>query len=243
MYQTIANESRCAIGREMVLFFMDGSRMGIFGKGWALLGLTAVPGSEKTVDATLRQHAMAALNGVIYFAPWRPRKLRFFERVMEATNSYFDSLEDPAEVSPYAANLYDALMLATFAHINQSTHAPKGNLMTAIKESKFDGMSGQITLDEHGDVRESVAAMNYVLQDGKMKSSELGVCKPVLSREYRVTAHPVWPGNATETPADKESIVMLGALLPHTGPALFPDVHLLSASTWSTFYFFSSIVR
>ena len=143
------------IGHETVLFAMDGSSQGIFGKGWALLGLTAVPGSEKSVDEALRQQAMAALNGFIYFAPVVPHKMSFLGRVMEATNTYFNgTLETPSEVSPYAANLYDAIVLyaTTLARINPSINALDGDFVAAMKETRFDGMSGMVSLDEHGDI-------------------------------------------------------------------------------------------
>ena len=184
---------------------MDGSSQGIFGKGWALLGLAAVPGSEKSVDEALRQQAMAALNGFIYFAPVVPHKMSFLGRVMEATNTYFNgTLETPSEVSPYAANLYDAIVLyaTTLARINPSINALDGDFVAAMKETRFDGMSGMVTLDEYGDMQESIAAMNYVLQDGKMVSVELGVYDPVLGREYRAAVKPVWPGNTTQVPMD-----------------------------------------
>ena len=47
----------------MVRFALDGLSMGMLGKGWACLGLTAVPGAESTVEEASRQRAMEALNG------------------------------------------------------------------------------------------------------------------------------------------------------------------------------------
>ena len=91
--------------------------------------------------------------------------------------------------------------------------------MAAMKETKFEGMAGRVLLDKNGDMRGAVVAINYILEEVHMKSFELGVLDPESSL-YVLSAHPIWPGNTTETPADEEPVLMLGALLPLSGDAL-----------------------
>ena len=102
------------VGREQANFVLDGAAAGMLGRGWACFGLTAVPGSENTVDNALRKRAMEAINGFVYFAPVVPRKPQFLKLVQTASNKYFNASLDRAEsVSPYAMNLFDAIMLYT----------------------------------------------------------------------------------------------------------------------------------
>jgi hypothetical protein len=68
----------------------------------------------------------------------------------------------------------------------------------------FDGMSGRVELDEHGDLKESISAMNYVAQSGgSMRGRRIGVYD-APSRRYSPVQNDtlVWPGNVHAVPAD-----------------------------------------
>jgi hypothetical protein len=68
----------------------------------------------------------------------------------------------------------------------------------------FEGMSGRVELDEHGDLKESISAMNYVIQSGgTMRGRRIGVYDAPSRRYLPVhNSTVVWPGNVLATPAD-----------------------------------------
>jgi lysylphosphatidylglycerol synthetase-like protein (DUF2156 family) len=68
----------------------------------------------------------------------------------------------------------------------------------------LDGMSGRVELDERGDLKESISAMNFVIQSGcTMRGRRIGVYD-APSRRYSPVPNAtiVWPGNVHTIPAD-----------------------------------------
>ena len=68
----------------------------------------------------------------------------------------------------------------------------------------FDGMSGRVELDEISDLKQSISAMNFMVQSsGTMRARRIGVYD-APSRRYSPAqnATVVWPGNVHAVPAD-----------------------------------------
>jgi hypothetical protein len=102
----------------------------------------------------------------------------------------------------YAANLYDAVMLfalATGEHLDGISNGAL--IVAAMRNASFDGMTGRVQIDEFGDMKESLRAMNYVLEDnGLMRGKQIGVYS-ALERQYSAgEQRVVWPGGSNVLP-------------------------------------------
>jgi hypothetical protein len=172
--------------------------------GWSFLGLDMVSGCEEGLTGIALKSAQDALHGWIYFEPSSVAPRSFFDRVKAASISEFgQKLDNSTVVNLYAANLYDAIMLyATVAgrHLGELSD---GKLMAqAMRNVSFHGMTGKVTIDQNGDMKESIRASNYQLHpDGRMRSSKMGVFDGA-SRQYIAVenASVVWPGGSNVPP-------------------------------------------
>ena len=70
-----------------------------------------------------------------------------------------------------------------------------------MKNVSFDGMTGRVQIDQSGDMKESLRAMNYVLEgDRTMHGKQIGVYS-ALDRQYSAVQHDViWPGGCDVVP-------------------------------------------
>jgi ABC-type branched-subunit amino acid transport system substrate-binding protein len=183
---------------------------GMQGAGWAWLGLDTVLGAEAFVaDQKSAGVAKAALHGWIYFAPSNAAPAAFFDRVREETCAHFPMQpgSDDAVSSPFAANMYDAVMLyatAVTRHENSSWLSNRALTVKAMMNASFDGMTGRVELDENGDMKESIGAMNYVLgRDGTMHGKQIGGYDGLGHRYSPFQNRAVeWPGGVHTAPAD-----------------------------------------
>jgi lysylphosphatidylglycerol synthetase-like protein (DUF2156 family) len=73
-----------------------------------------------------------------------------------------------------------------------------------MMNASFDGKTGRVELDESGDMKESISAMNYVVQSGgTMRGRRIGVYDAPSCRYLAVyNSTVVWPGNVHAIPAD-----------------------------------------
>jgi ABC-type branched-subunit amino acid transport system substrate-binding protein len=181
--------------------------------GFAWLGLDSVPGSLKLKSS---EASKAALHGWVYFEPSNVASAAFFDRVRQQTQDRFPEPPDGKPLSneslsltPFAANMFDAVLLYAMAasrHLHElSDGAAHGELMVeAMMNVSFDGQTGRVELDANGDMKESIRAINFLLQsDGAMHGKRVGVYNAV-GRQY--TADPnrtiIWPGGTTSVPVD-----------------------------------------
>jgi len=76
--------------------------------------------------------------------------------------------------------------------------------LKAMTSVSFDGMTGRVELDENGDMKESICALNYVLGiDEAMHGRMIGVVEGLSGRYLPLQNGTVsWPGNVHSTPAD-----------------------------------------
>jgi hypothetical protein len=188
---------------------------GMLEAGWAWLGLDTVSGADAFAadGPESAEAAKAAMNGWVYFAPSNTAPAAFFDRVREATRAHFspqpggDVGHEDALSSPFAANMYDAVMLyaLALAAATDLGRSPNGEFVAkAMRNVSFDGMTGRVELDENGDMRESIGAMNSVLEsDGAVHGRQVGVYSG-LSRRYSPTWNNtvVWPGGVWTVPTD-----------------------------------------
>ena len=177
-------------------------------QGWAWLGIDMVLGAELGANGHDLAVAQTALHGWIYFAPSRGASREFFDRVKAASIADFGQrLGDDESTNLYAANLYDAVMLFAQTAGKHLAELSNGKLIAeAMLNASFDGKTGRVGLDQSGDMRESIGAMNYLLESGEaMRGWQIGVYD-ALSRRYSPvhngTMAVVWPGNVLATPAD-----------------------------------------
>jgi ABC-type branched-subunit amino acid transport system substrate-binding protein len=75
----------------------------------------------------------------------------------------------------YAANLYDAVILFALAAGEHLDELSNGALIVAaMRNLSFDGMTGRVQIDQSGDMKESLRAMNYVLEGDGVACSGFG---------------------------------------------------------------------
>ena len=175
-------------------------------QGWAWLGTDSVAGAEQGAMGTDLAHAQAALHGWIYFEPNNTASPEFFDRVKAASIADFGQQSGGEEsMRPYAANLYDAVMLFAVVAGKHPHELSNGRLIVeAMRNTSFDGMSGRVELDENGDIVRSIIAKNCVFESGrKMRRRQIGVYN-ARSRRYSpvLNSTVVWPGNVPSIPAD-----------------------------------------
>jgi hypothetical protein len=147
-----------------------------------------------------------AFNGWIYFEPQFVAGQGFFDRVHNATRSDFPTLFDESVLPhPYAAAMYDAIILvATVA--NQQRWLPEQGgrafLNQSIGNLSFEGATGSVKLDAHGDSVLSYQAINLVLTNGELQRNIAGVFG-AGTRSYSSSDVPIiWPGGLLSVPAD-----------------------------------------
>jgi hypothetical protein len=145
----------------------------------------------------------------VYFEPYKAAPAAFFARARAATRANFpQQFDDDAQLdalaTPFAANMYDAVMLYAMAVGSNSSRRLNGrHLAQVMMNMSFDGMSGRVELDEFGDLKESISAMNYVVQSGgTMRGRRIGVYD-APSRRYSPVQNDsvLWPGNVHAIPA------------------------------------------
>jgi hypothetical protein len=178
-------------------------------QGWAWLGLDTVAGAEVSAIENL-EAAKAAMHGWVYFVPHNAAPAAFFDQVVAATRTNFpDQSGSVAQRdfrwTPFAANMYDAVMLYAMAVGSNSSQRLNGrSVVLAMMSVSFDGMTGRVELDTSGDMKESISVMNYVLESNKaMRGRLIGVCDG-LSPRYSplMNSTVIWPGGVQELPSD-----------------------------------------
>jgi hypothetical protein len=174
--------------------------------GWAWIGLDTVDTAEYAPTDKWAE-VNVALSGWIYFQPLPTAGRDFFDRVQNATRSDFPTLFDETVVpSPYAASLYDAVILfATVANEHAWLPDQGGSafLNKAIGNVSFEGSSGLSKLDASGDLEISLDVLNMVLDSDKVaKGISVGEFK-ARTHSYSSNRVPViWPGGVLEMPRD-----------------------------------------
>ena len=183
---------------------------GMVVQGWAWLGLDTVAGAEMSGIGDLKstEAAQAAMNGWVFFVPHNAASAAFFEQVAIATRANFpDQSGSVAQRefrwTPFAANMYDAVMLYAMA-VGSNSNLNGRSVVLAMMNGSFDGMTGRVELDKSGDMKESIRVMNYVLEsDGAMRGRQIGVYDSPSSRYSAIANNTVvWPGNGHAVPAD-----------------------------------------
>ena len=173
--------------------------------GWAFMGLDMVFGCEEGLTGAALKTAQEALHGWIFFEPSSTAVQSFFDRVRAASISVFgQKLEADASINLYAANLYDAVMLyARVASLHLNELSDGQVMVDEMRKVTFDGMTGKVAIDQNGDMKESIRAMNYVKLPNheKMRSSLVGVFDG-LTRQYAAVpnAAVIWPGGSQVPP-------------------------------------------
>jgi hypothetical protein len=202
-----------AFGPDNLRVALAAKKRGMLIQGWAWLGLDTVAGADAFGIEKLEspEAAKAAMQAWVYFEPYNVAPAEFFARARAATRAKFphpfdDDAQLDALATPFAANMYDAVMLYAMAVGSNSSRRLNGrHLSQVMMNMSFDGMSGRVELDEHGDLKESISAMNYVVQSGgSMRGRRIGVYD-APSRRYSPVqnATMVWPGNVHAVPADR----------------------------------------
>jgi ABC-type branched-subunit amino acid transport system substrate-binding protein len=193
---------------DVVTLALAAKDRGMHEAGYAWLGLDTVAGAEAFVADGLKsaEVAKAALHGWIYFAPSAAAPAAFFDRVRVETRTRFPMQPGSDDVvsTQFAANMYDAVTLYGMATRNASWLSNGAQTVQAMQNLSFDGMTGRVELDENGDMRESIGAMNYVLEsEGSMRGRQIGVYdgpsrfySPLQNRTV------VWPGDVRTMPVD-----------------------------------------
>jgi hypothetical protein len=182
---------------------------GMLGAGSAWLGLDTVAGAEAFAadGPTSASAAKSALHGWVYFEPSTVAPAAFFDRVREATRAHFPLQpgSGSSPLTPFAANMYDAVMLFALAATSNSSRLSNGvPTLKAMTSVSFDGMTGPVELDENGDMKVSIRAVNYVLErDGAMLGRQIGVMQGPSQRYSPLQNSTVlWPGGVHTMPAD-----------------------------------------
>jgi hypothetical protein len=201
-----------AFGPDVLRVALAAKKRGMLVQGWAWLGLDTVAGADASgIDRPESpEAAKAAMQAWVYFEPYNAAPAAFFARARAATRANFpQQFDDDAQLdalaTPFAAKMYDAVMLYAMAVGSSSSRRLSGrHLAQVMMNMSFDGMSGRVELDEHGDLEESISAMNYVAQSGgTMRGRRIGVYD-APSRRYSPVQNDtvVWPGNVHAVPAD-----------------------------------------
>jgi hypothetical protein len=201
-----------AFGPDVLRVALAAKKRGMLVQGWAWLGLDTVNGADTSAIAQLEspEAAKAAMQAWVYFEPYNAAPAAFFARARAATRANFpQQFDDDAQLdalaTPFAANMYDAVMLYAMAVGSKSNgHLNGRHLAKVMMNMSFDGMSGRVELDEHGDLKQSISAMSYVVQSGgTMRGTRIGGYD-APSRRYSPVQNGtlVWPGNVHAVPAD-----------------------------------------
>jgi ABC-type branched-subunit amino acid transport system substrate-binding protein len=184
--------------------------------GWAWFGLDSVEGAFNSQLLDTR----TALRGWIYLQA----------RAVFSTPTFAADVKraakkelgfDVGRVSPYAANLYDAILL--YATVLTDLLRQNGTravvsgavIVTAMKDATIDGMTGRVQLDGNGDMKETIRVSNY----RGASSVQVGEYDP-FTRAYTPSNETSieWPGATIAVPMDSgRTSTRLGVLLPMSG--------------------------
>jgi hypothetical protein len=195
---------------DIVAIAMAAAGRGMLNTGWAWLGLDTVFGAE-TFAVGNSEAARAAMHGWLYFEPHTVTLRGFPDRVREATHAHFplpfgSGTEQPAVVTPFAANMYDAVVLFYTAFERYSSQRTnRSSIIDEMMHTSFDGMTGTVELDGNGDRKQHIRAVNYVRVRGSMRTDHVGVYDGV-TRTYSVAPNATitWPGNVLLVPLDAD---------------------------------------
>jgi hypothetical protein len=168
--------------------------------------------------------ARLALRGWLYFQPFVPNApTAFFQRARNTTDairatsaglggvtavaSSAAAIGDTA-TSPYAANMYDAVVLYAMAFAAANATMPNGQqLVQAIRNISFQGVTGEVDLDENLDMPGAIEVMNYNYADDV--ASQVGVYYPDVFPLQQYVPVPtravIWPGGSNAIPKDAEA--------------------------------------
>jgi hypothetical protein len=214
-----------AIGIDMLTIATAAHVRGLVATGWAWLGLDQLGGIEHQNMAAPEQIAKArlALRGWVYFQPFVPNApTAFYQRARNTTDasratsaglggvtavaSSAAAIGDTA-TSPYAANMYDAVVLCAMAFAAANATMPNGQqLVQAIRNISFQGVTGEVDLDENLDMLGAIEVMNY--NYASEVASQVGVYYPEVSLQQYVpvpTRAVIWPGGSNVIPKDAEA--------------------------------------
>ena len=202
-----------ACSLDVVTVALAAKDRGMLEAGHAWLGLDTIAGAEEFAadGPKATEVSKAALHGWVYFQPSNVAPAAFFDRVREATRARFPaqpgSGDGYAEAlsSPFAANMYDAVMLYAVAVASSPSRQPNGEQAAeAMRNVSFDGMTGRVALDENGDMKESIRAMNYLLgANGTMRSDQIGVYDGSSRMGSVAPSRTImWPGAVLIVPLD-----------------------------------------
>ena len=196
-----------ATSPDMLINALDAYRRGLVASGWAWLGLDQLGGVENEAKGPGElANAKLALRGWVYFQSHSDAPEGFYERARNATLAADGIHESGITSSTYAANMYDAVVLYATAFAAVNVTMPGGRqLVQAMRNLSFRGMTGQVALDTNLDMLEVIEVMNYATAG----AHQVGLCYPRLDgtrRRYEPVANRqvVWPGGSSEIPADAE---------------------------------------
>ena len=164
--------------------------------GWGWLALDT---AKEIYYAPLQQRAeyALALNGWVFFEPYRLAGRDFFDRVHAATRVNFPTLFDENELpGPYAASMYDAITL--FATLANQTWTPDQGGRAFVDQSSrnvsFEGADGFVKLDANAEAHLSYHVVNHVLKNGTLHQFYVGVFWAGNRSFSSLGVSIVWPG-------------------------------------------------
>ena len=174
--------------------------------GWAWLGLDTVRGAEDFSEPPNAAEAVLALQGWVFFEPQTGLSVPtdFSSRVRVASRTAFpaDFNGTQPDVTPFAANMYDAVMLYATVAWDYPEQVRNGTrIVSAMMNASVDGISGRVQLDARGDMIESIQMVNYAEQNGT-NLQRVGVYDAVQRHFSRLAVTLYWPGGVTQIPMD-----------------------------------------
>ena len=174
--------------------------------GWAWLGLDTVRGAEDFSEPPYAAEAVLALQGWVFFEPQTGLSVPtdFSSRVRVASRTAFpaDFNGTQPDVTPFAANMYDAVMLYATVAWDYPEQVRNGTrIVSAMMNASVDGISGRVQLDARGDMIESIQMVNYAEQNGT-NLQRVGVYDGVQRHFSRLAVTLYWPGGGTQIPMD-----------------------------------------
>ena len=174
--------------------------------GWAWLGLDTVRGAEDFSEPPYAAEAVLALQGWVFFEPQTGLSVPtdFSSRVRVASLTAFpaDFNGTQPDVTPFAANMYDAVMLYATVAWDYPEQVRNGTrIVSAMMNASVDGISGRVQLDARGDMIESIQMVNYAEQNGT-NLQRVGVYDGVQRHFSRLAVTLYWPGGVTRIPMD-----------------------------------------
>jgi hypothetical protein len=194
-----------AYGADVLSIALLATKRGLT-SGWAWLGLDTVRGAEDFSEPRYAAEAVLALQGWVFFEPQTGLSVPtdFSSRVRVASLTAFpaDFNGTQPDVTPFAANMYDAVMLYATVAWDYPEQVRNGTrIVSAMMNTSVDGISGRVQLDARGDMIESIQMVNYAEQNGT-NLQRVGVYDGVQRRFSRLAVTLYWPGGVTQIPMD-----------------------------------------